>query len=149
LEFGFSGVMQPRMDYKTSYCNYDCVVCSTVCPTGAILPRDVASKKLIQLGKAKFIEKNCVVYTQKTDCGACTEHCPTKAVRMVLDERINKKAPKIDDSICVGCGACEFACPTKPYKSIYVEGNTVHLAAKKPAEEKITEAVDLKEDFPF
>ena len=149
LEYGLSGIMQPRMDYKTSYCNYDCTTCSSVCPTGAILTRDLPAKKLIQLGRAKFIEKNCVVYTRKTDCGACAEHCPTKAVRMVLDPNINKRAPKIDESICIGCGACEFACPTKPYKSIYVQANPVHGVAQMPKEEKITEKVDLKEEFPF
>ena len=149
LEYGCSGIMQPLMDYTTGYCNYDCVICVSVCPSGAILPQDLAAKKLTQLGKAKFIEKNCVVYTRKTDCGACAEHCPTKAVRMVYDRKINKRAPAIDESICIGCGACEFACPTKPYKSIYVEGNPEHLAAKKPPEKKITEAVDLEKAFPF
>ena len=149
LEYGFLGMMQPRMDYKTNYCNYDCVACSSVCPSGAILEQPLETKKLIQLGKAKFIRKNCVVYSQKTDCGACAEHCPTKAVRMVLDKEINKRAPKIDESICIGCGACEHACPTQPYKSIYIENNPVHVLAKKPKEEKIEEEVDLKEDFPF
>ena len=149
LEYGLSGILQPRMDYKTSYCNYDCTICSSVCPTGAILPLELPIKQLTQLGKAKFIEKNCVVYTQKTDCGACAEHCPTKAVRMVLDKNINKRAPKIDERICIGCGACEFACPTKPYKSIYVQANPIHEKAKTPKEEKITDHIDLKEDFPF
>ncbi len=149
LEYGLMGIMQPRMDYKISYCNYDCVICTNVCPSGAILKQSLENKKLIQLGKAKFIQKNCVVYTHKTDCGACAEHCPTKAVRMVLDKKINKRTPKIDENICVGCGACEFACPTKPYKAIYVENNPVHLKAKKPKEEEITEEIDLKESFPF
>ncbi len=149
LEYGFQGIMQPRMDYRTSYCNYDCVICSNVCPTGAILKQSPEVKKLIQVGKAKFIKENCVVYTQKTDCGACAEHCPTKAVRMVIDEKIQKRMPKIDENVCVGCGACEFACPTKPYKAIYVESNPVHAVARKPKEEKIKEKPDLKEDFPF
>ena len=149
LEYGFLGMMQPRMDFKTSYCNYDCVACTRVCPSGAILEQSLETKKQIQLGKAKFVRKNCVVYSQRTDCGACAEHCPTKAVRMVLDPEINKRAPKIDDSICIGCGACEHACPTKPYKSIYVETNVVHVMAKKPKKEAIEEEVDLKEAFPF
>ncbi len=149
LEYGLQSIMQPRMDYKTAYCNYDCVVCSTVCPTGAILRQAPEAKKRIQMGKAKFIKKNCIVYTQKTDCGACAEHCPTKAVRMVLDEEIHKRVPKIDEKTCVGCGACEFACPTKPYKAIYVESNPVHAVARKPKQEKIEEEVDLKGDFPF
>jgi ferredoxin len=149
LEYGLLGIMQPRMDYITGYCNYECTICTEVCPSGAILSRNNESKKLIQLGKAKFIKDNCVVYTQKTDCGACAEHCPTKAVRMELDIEVNKKAPIINEEICVGCGACEFACPTKPYKAIYVESNPIHQIAKKPKEEKLDEIIDLKEEFPF
>lgn len=148
LEYGFLGMMQPRMDYKIGFCNYDCVICGDVCPSGAILPQQVEEKKLIQLGKATFVKDNCIVYSQGTDCGACAEHCPTKAVRMVLDPEVNRKAPKIDEEICIGCGACEYACPTKPYKSIYVKSNPIHLAAKKPKEEKL-EQPDLEEEFPF
>ena len=148
LEYGLLGIMQPRMDFKTSFCDYKCVVCTTVCPSGAILEQSVESKKLLQVGKARFVRKNCVVYTQQTDCGACAEHCPTKAVRMVFDKEVNLRAPKVDESICVGCGACEYACPTKPYKAIYVESNPVHLTAKKPQEEKIEE-VSPTESFPF
>ena len=148
LEYGLLGIMKPRMDNKTSFCDYECVVCTTVCPSGAILEQSVEAKKLIQVGKARFVRKNCVVYTQHTDCGACAEHCPTKAVRMVFDKKVNLRAPKIDESICVGCGACEYACPTRPYKAIYVESNPVHSMAKKPREDKL-EDVSPTEDFPF
>ncbi len=148
LEYGLLGIMQPRMDYINGFCNYDCVVCGEVCPSGAILPQKVEEKKLIQLGVATFVKDNCIVYSQGTDCGACAEHCPTKAVRMVLDPEVKKNAPKIDEEICIGCGACEYACPTKPYKSIYVKSNPVHLTAKKPSEEKLEE-VNLEEAFPF
>lgn len=150
LEYGFLGMMQPRMDYIKGFCNYNCVICGEVCPSGAILPQKVEEKKLIQLGKATFIKDNCIVYTQGTDCGACAEHCPTKAVRMVMDTDpdVMKKAPKIDEEICVGCGACEYACPTKPYKAIYVKSNPVHLAAKMPEQEEL-EQPDMEEDFPF
>ena len=149
LEYGLAGIMKPSMDYKAGFCSYDCVLCSTVCPSGAIVRQALPVKKRIQLGNAEFIKKNCIVYSQGTDCGACAEHCPTKAVRMVLDETIHRRAPKIDKNICVGCGACEFACPTQPYKSIYVQGHPVHTVAEKPKEEKIEEKVDLKQAFPF
>jgi ferredoxin len=149
LEYGLLGIMQPRMDYLSSFCNYDCKICTEVCPSGAIISKDLESKKSIQMGKAIFIKDNCVVYTQKTDCGACAEHCPTKAVKMELDLEVNKKAPKVTDEICVGCGACEFACPTIPYKAIYVDGNAIHQKAQKPKEEKLDEAIDYKEEFPF
>ena len=38
--------------------------------------------------------------------------------------------------------------PTDP-KSIYVEGNPIHLPAEKPKEEKLEEKIDYKEEFPF
>lgn len=149
LEYGILEIMQPRMDYKSGFCNFECNICTEVCPSGAIQSTQLESKKRIQLGKAIFVKDNCVVYTQKTDCGACAEHCPTKAVKMVFDETVKLKAPKVDDKICVGCGACEFACPTFPYKAIYVEGNPNHLLADKPDKSKLEEQIDLKEDFPF
>jgi ferredoxin len=155
LEYGFLGILQPVMDYSTSYCNYECTICTEVCPTGAILPLRPEEKKLIQLGKSKFIKENCVVFTENTACGACSEHCPTKAVKMIPYVPENNPSlknlhlPEVHEEYCTGCGACEHACPTKPYKSIYVEGNPVHLAAKKPPKEKLEEKIDYQEDFPF
>jgi len=148
LEYGFLGIMQPRMDYHTNFCNYDCVICSEVCPTGAIKNILPEAKKLNQLGKAVFVKDNCIVYTEETACGACSEHCPTKAVD-ILEPHKNLKAPRLNDKICIGCGACEYACPTKPHKAIYVEGNPIHLIAEKPKVIKLEEKIDLKEDFPF
>ena len=147
LDYGFLGMLQPKMDYSVSFCNFECVICSQVCPTGAILPIKPEKKKLTQIGKVKFVKENCVVHTEKTDCGACAEHCPTKAVHMVPFENI--KAPEIQTEYCIGCGACEYACPTKPYKAIYVEGNPRQLTAKKKEEKKIENKVNIEEDFPF
>ena len=148
LEYGFLGILQPRMDNITSFCNFECKICGDVCPTGAILPLDLEKKKLTQIGKAKFVKDNCIVQTQKTDCGACSEHCPTKAVHMIPFEG-KLVIPEVRDDYCIGCGACEFACPTKPYKSIYVEGNSLHQLAKKNVELKKQEVIDTKEEFPF
>jgi len=148
LEYGLSGMFQPRMDYITGFCNFECTLCSDVCPTGAINPIPLQKKKITQLGKAKFVKDNCVVATENTDCGACSEHCPTKAVNMVpyKDKLV---IPEVKDEFCIGCGACEFACPTKPYKAIYVEGNPIHFTAKKNEQKKIEQKVDYKEEFPF
>jgi Formate hydrogenlyase subunit 6/NADH:ubiquinone oxidoreductase 23 kD subunit (chain I) len=82
-----------------------------------------------------------VVYTDKTNCGACSEHCPTKAVNMVPypNSKNNRLViPEVNPDYCIGCGGCEHACPTKPYKAIYVEGNAVHKRALKPEVEKLT-----------
>ena len=99
------------------------------------------------MGKAKFIKENCVVYIDETDCGACSEHCPTKAVVMVYyKDKIT--IPKVTEEICIGCGACEYACPTDP-KSIYVDGNLFHKQAEKPTEKSIEETIQPADDFPF
>jgi ferredoxin len=145
--YGLTGFLQPRMDYITNFCNFECTLCGEVCPTGAILPVSAEEKKTIQLGKSYFVKENCIVYTKNTACGACSEHCPTKAVNMV-PYKDKLTIPEINNKICVGCGACEYACPTDP-KSIYVEGNPVHLIAEKPVEEKVEEKIDYKEEFPF
>ena len=148
LEYGLRGLMQPRLDNHSGFCNYDCVLCSEVCPTGAILPIKPEDKKLTQLGKAQFVKENCIVETEGTDCGSCAEHCPTKAVRMV-DYKNNIRIPEVNEDICIGCGACEYACPTNPYKAIYVEGNPVHMRAQKPKKEEDLKEVEQEEDFPF
>ncbi|MCX8010364.1 MAG: 4Fe-4S binding protein, partial [Ignavibacteria bacterium] len=54
MEYGWSGVLQPKMNYAKNFCNYECNICSQVCPSGAILPIELEKKKLIQLGRAKF-----------------------------------------------------------------------------------------------
>jgi len=165
LEYGFTGMMQPHLDYSKGFCNFDCNLCSTVCPNGAILPVLVENKKLVQLGVAKFVKENCVVHVKHTDCGACSEHCPTKAVNMVQQPN-GLFLPKVNEELCIGCGACEHACPTKPYKAIYIEGNAIHKTAKKnipkaepvqaekPADRKADGKQSKKkeapaEDFPF
>ena len=147
LEYGIWGMFQPRMDFIKSYCNFDCIQCTEVCPTGAILPVKVEEKKLIQLGIAKFIKDNCIVETQGTECGACSEHCPTKAVHMIPYKKL--LLPEVREEYCIGCGACEKACPTTPYKAIYVEGNYLHKRAKRNEELQQQKRVDYKEDFPF
>ncbi|MGD9973972.1 MAG: 4Fe-4S dicluster domain-containing protein [Desulfatirhabdiaceae bacterium] len=152
LEFGFTGMMQPRMNFHSGHCNYDCTICLNICPSGAILSLTVENKKLTQIGVAKFIKENCVVYTDSTDCGACSEHCPTKAVNMApYPNPANKRLviPEVKPETCIGCGGCEHACPTKPYKAIYVDGNPVHRPAQKPVIKKIDEKLNHNEDFPF
>jgi len=145
FEYGLGGLMQPRMAYEVYYCTFECVRCTEVCPTGALQPVSLEEKKTLQLGKVVFVRENCIVITKKKDCGACSEHCPTKAVKMV-QQPDKLFLPVVEPKICVGCGACEHACPTDP-KSIYVEGNPVHLKAEKPVTKKVEEKVE--EDFPF
>ena len=146
FQYGLQGMFQPYLDYHKSFCNYECRICTDICPTGALLPLNLAEKKLTQIGQVHFEKGNCIVETEGTDCGACSEHCPTKAVYMVPYNGLF--LPEIDQDICIGCGACEYACPTTPYKAIYVDGNPIHQQAKEPSQEKIQEE-SSGEDFPF
>ncbi len=146
FQYGLDGIMLPVMDYHKSFCTYNCTKCTEVCPTYALRPLLLEAKKLTQLGKVNFIKDNCIVKTEKTACGACSESCPTKAVYMVPYEG-NLLIPETNVDICIGCGHCEFACPTTPFKAIFVDGNPVHQAAEKPPEEKAD--VEVPVEFPF
>jgi polyferredoxin len=145
-QYGIAGVMQPVMDYHKSFCTYNCTKCTEICPTNALHPLLLDAKKLTQIGKAKFIKDNCIVKTEKTACGACSEACPTKACHMIPYEG-NLVIPEVTEDICIGCGHCEFACPASPYKAIFVDGNTVHVAAKKP--ENVQSDMKTPVEFPF
>ena len=145
-EYGFSGLMLPRMDYTQSFCNFECTICSEVCPNEALQQITVETKRTLQIGKVYFKRGLCVVVTDGTDCGACSEHCPTKAVDMV-PYRDGLRIPEINQDICIGCGGCEFICPVRPLRAIYVDGNPVHEAAQKFEEE---EKKDIQlDDFGF
>ncbi len=147
FDYGLQGFMQPKLDFHRNFCNYDCIRCTEVCPTGAITKQSEEEKKQIKIGEVRFLVESCVVTVDRTDCGACSEHCPTKAVQMVPWED-GLFIPEIYPELCVGCGACEYACPTEPYKAIYVTGLPVHGKApliddgEGPREDEV-------DDFPF
>jgi ferredoxin len=145
LEYGLSGMMQPEMYFEHGFCNYDCTVCGDVCPTGALTALNVEAKHLTQMGRVKFTKENCIVYYDETNCGACSEHCPTQAVHMVPYKGV-LTIPETDESICVGCGGCEYVCPAIPFKAIHVEGLAVQNKAqiKKDKKEDI-----IIQDFGF
>lgn len=146
LEYGVAGMMQPMLYFDNGFCNYDCTICSEVCPSGAISRIDMDTKHHTQTGQVQFILENCIVYTDETHCGACSEHCPTQAVSMVPYKN-GLTIPDTEISICVGCGGCEFICPAKPYKAIYVEGIARHEKLTIMKEEKDESVV--VDDFGF
>ena len=142
-EYGTRGMMMPVMYFEKGFCNYDCTICANVCPNNALTPLTVEQKNRLQVGKVVFVPELCVVNTKGTSCGACSEHCPTQAVKMIPYKN-GLTIPFVDASICVGCGGCEFICPVRPSRAIYVEGNRVHQQARafeveKKEEKEITD----------
>ncbi len=147
LEYGLKGFLQPRVDFTRGFCNYDCTVCSEVCPAEALIQLTLEQKHRNQMGRVVFIKENCIVYAEETSCGACSEHCPTQAVAMVPYKNEDLTIPEINPDICVGCGGCEFICPARPYRAIYVEGNPTHQERK---EFKVEKKKEVKlDDFGF
>jgi polyferredoxin/Fe-S-cluster-containing hydrogenase component 2 len=144
--YGIMGMMQPAMRFEHGYCNYHCTLCSEICPSKAIVKISENEKKTLQVGLVHFVKENCVVITDGTNCGACSEHCPTQAVSM-QPYKGNLTIPTIHNELCVGCGGCEYICPVRPFRAIYVEGNPVHLQAKVTEEEE--EKKVKMEDFGF
>lgn len=143
LEYGIGGIMQPVMTFDQGYCNYDCTLCSQVCPNGAIKPLTAEQKHKVQPGRVVFNKDICVVNVQRTSCGACAEHCPVQAIHMVPFEG-GLTIPETTPELCVGCGGCEFICPVK---AVIIEGNPTHLEAKLPEQETNIETQDF--DFGF
>lgn len=146
FDYGFDYILKPEMYYDNDFCNYECTVCSDVCPNDALLKQTLLEKQTTQLGKVHFKEDLCVVKTDNTDCGACSEHCPTQAVKMVAYKDA-LTIPEIDEKLCVGCGGCEYICPVRPKRAIFVVANPVHEKVEKPKQEKVKEVKNL--DFGF
>ncbi len=148
LEYGLNGLLQPRMNYPKSFCDYECNICGKVCPTGAILSLPLEEKKLIQIGEVKLIKEKCIPYVNKENCGACGEVCPTHTINFVNKDNI--LYPETDTQYCIGCGACEKACPTSP-KSIVVRSNSIHKkAAKYVVAARLPQPKnETNKDFPF
>jgi polyferredoxin len=138
-EAGLEGLWTPVMVPRIGYCETSCVLCSEVCPTGAIW--EITSKekgwaasaiqdaKPIRVGTAFYDRGRCLPWAMATDCIVCEEWCPTspKAVYLRPAEVVDAegkvkqvKQPYLDPARCVGCGACEYACPVQDRPAVYV-----------------------------
>ena len=147
FEYGSDGIMLPTIKYDHKFCGYECNKCTQVCPNGALQPLTIEQKKLTQIGYAVYFPKRCIVFTDGTDCGACDEHCPTKAITMVPVAGADfLYHPKLNKEICIGCGGCEYICPQTP-KAIKIVSVPRQGMAKKPSDDKQDEKI--VEDFGF
>jgi len=140
VEAGLEGLWTPTLVPRIGYCEPSCVLCSEVCPTGAIWqisPKEKgwvvgvgsAQNQPIRLGLAFYDRGRCLPWAMATDCIVCEEWCPVspKAIYVEEAEVVDSagkaktlKQPRVDPSRCVGCGACEYACPLQDRPAIYV-----------------------------
>ena len=141
-EAGLEGLWTPTLVPRIGYCEPSCVLCSEVCPTGAIwqiTPREKgwvvgvgqsgAADQPIRLGTAFYDRGRCLPWAMATQCIVCEEWCPVSPKAIYLEEAQvidsagatkTVKQPRIDPSRCVGCGACEYACPLQEHPAVYV-----------------------------
>lgn len=132
LENGITGFMQPILEYSVHrFCDYECRKCIGICPTSALGDLTLAEKKLTRIGVVKLILDECIVIKENKACGACAEHCPTGALRMVSHKSGIPKPDIVNKEVCIGCGGCELICPVRKL-AVYIERLDIHEKAEKP-----------------
>ena len=142
MQAGAEGIWSPMLMPRIGYCEPTCVLCSQVCPTGAIDELSEDEKNWVppageektagpplRIGTAFYDFGRCLPWALARECIVCEEWCPTtpKAIYFEEAEVVTRegeylylKRPHVDPSLCVGCGACTYACPVKGAPAIYV-----------------------------
>ena len=145
FEAGLEGLWTPILVPRIGYCEFSCVLCGQVCPTGAIQKIDEKQKmgvgqKPISIGTAMYDQGRCLPWAMATPCIVCEEFCPTSpkaiwAENVEIPKRESKyeaggehakmttikvQRPHVDPSLCIGCGACEKVCPIVDKPAVYV-----------------------------
>ncbi len=139
LESGIEGLWTPKLIPRIGYCDYGCVLCTRVCPSGAIRRLDLEEKREVALGKARIDHNRCIPWVgyarlpelgkkwQDFNCGVCEEVCPvpTKAIHFntyVDAQQREIRRPFVREDVCIGCGFCEKVCPVLGTAAIVIEG---------------------------
>ena len=105
-----TGEKSPEIVIADSPCVVcDGLVCSTICPTGALQP---ATAETMRISFIVYDAGNCRS-AQGADpaCNACFEQCPLKGKAITHEEG---KGPSFNAMACTGCGVCVRYCPAKP-----------------------------------
>lgn len=139
-EGGLEALWSPILNNRigTSACQFNCVACGQVCPTGAIRPLtyeekmgrgDFEGEGPLRMGLA-FVDRNrCLPWAFDRPCIVCQEVCPVSPKAIVLRKvsapgpggtEIQLQQPYVDPDSCNGCGICEHACPVSGRRAIRV-----------------------------
>lgn len=121
MEYGWSGLLQPRMDFTHASCPVDCRECSRVCPTQALRPLTPDEKKRVRVGVVRHSWNRCVVRNERRACDLCIQACPTGAIT-ARPWRTGINRPSLRTELCTGCGACEAVCPARPARAMIIHG---------------------------
>ncbi|UWZ83607.1 4Fe-4S binding protein [Occallatibacter riparius] len=128
-EGGFAGLWTPVLNMKLGYCEYECNLCSQVCPTQAIGTNALEQKQQIRIGTAFFDRNRCLPWALARTCIVCEEHCPTPKKAIWLQEvqvttpegaSLTVKQPHVNPDLCIGCGVCQNKCPLTDQRGVYV-----------------------------
>ena len=122
-QHGLTGILAPVLTFEEDYCRENCVRCTRVCPSGALVGVDLKDKPGVHIGLAQ-VDMNLCLLGEDRECSACMRWCPYEAIRYVFSEVEYTLVPLIDPGRCNGCGACEKACPTGLHKAIRVFSNS-------------------------
>jgi len=138
LEAGLAGLWAPVLNAQTGYCEFECSLCTRVCPSGAIEPLTLGRKKVFKVGTATIDRSRCLRYVEGGNCSVCIENCPipSKALRERPEEAMPGRKGRARElyvvaDACTGCGICEYRCPVP-------NGSGVRVVAENEDREAVT-----------